>query len=114
MTSHLDAYRAGVRAVLSAAEEAAAAIRARPDAGGIRQKSAAEALEAFSVAFQCEALPEPRNAVLEALRAISSEPGDAGEIPCPDCAGRLRWSRDPDNQHVWGKCESDGCLMWAM
>ncbi|KMO23000.1 hypothetical protein QR78_05680 [Methylobacterium indicum] len=114
MTGLLDAYRAGVQAVLCAAEEAAAAIRARHDAGGIRQQAAAEALEAFSVAFQCEALPEPRTPVLEALRAIRSEPGDEGEIPCPECSGRLRWARDPGNGHVWGKCESDGCLAWMM
>lgn len=48
-------YRAGVSAVLMAADEAAAAIRARPNADGIRQRAAAEALEAFSQAFRSEA-----------------------------------------------------------
>lgn len=46
-------YHAGISAVLTVADEAAAAIRARPDAGGIRQQAAAEALEAFSTAFRC-------------------------------------------------------------
>jgi hypothetical protein len=82
-------YRAGALAVLSVAEEDAAAIRARPDAGGIRQKAAAEALEAFSAAVRLVA-PEPRSAVSEALRATKGISGDKGEIPCPDCAGRLR------------------------
>ncbi|MBK3400824.1 hypothetical protein [Methylobacterium ajmalii] len=113
MTRPLDAYRAGIRDTLLAAEEAAAAIRARPDAGGIRQQSAAAALEAFSAAFRCEALPEPRNAVLEALRAISDQPGEEGETPCPECAGRLRWSR-AENGHVWGACEAADCLRWMM
>lgn len=58
-------------------------------------------------------LPEPRNAVLEALRAISAEPGDEREIPCPECAGRLRWFR-AENGHVWGVCENDGRLRWLM
>lgn len=105
-------YRAGVSAVLMAADEAAAAIRARPDAAGIRQQAAAEALEAFSQAFRSEALPEPRSAVLEALRAIRAEPGDEGAIECPECAGRLRWTRDPSNGHVWGQCATDDCLRW--
>ncbi len=37
-------------------------------------------------------LPEPRNAVSEALRAICSEPGDEGEIPYSECTDRLQWS----------------------
>ena len=37
-------------------------------------------------------LPEPRNAVSVALRAIFAEAGDEGEIRCP---GRLRNQRRP-------------------
>ncbi len=43
-------------------------------AAGIRQKSAAEALEAFLQAWLYS--PKPQNAVLEALRAISGDPGE--------------------------------------
>ncbi len=92
-------YRAGVSVVLKAADEAAAAIRARPDAGGIRQQAATEALQAFAASFRSEALPEPRNAVLEAPRAISSEPGNEGEIPCTGC--------EPE-------CELRPCMMGLM
>ena len=112
MTAPTVPYHRGIWDCLLALDETAAAIRARPDAGNIRQQSAAEALEAFSQAFRSEALPEPRNAVLETLRAIFAEPGDEGEIPCPECSGRLRWTRDPSNGHVWGQCETDDCLRW--
>ena len=111
--SDSSAYQAGALAVLAALDETAAAIRARPDADGIRQKFAAEALQAFSDAVRSQVAPEPRNAVLEALRAISAEPGDEGEIPCPECVGRLRWSR-AENGHVWGACETADCLRWMM
>ena len=112
MTAPTVPYHRGIWDTLLALDEAAAAIRARPDSDGIRQKSAAEALEAFSQAFRSEALPAPRNPVLEALRAISAKSGGEGEIPCPDCAGRPRWTRDPSNGHVWGQCETDDCLRW--
>ncbi|KMO39290.1 hypothetical protein VQ02_10130, partial [Methylobacterium variabile] len=79
----------------------------------LRRQAAAEALETFAEVYCREALPESRNAALEALRAIRAEPGDEGEIPCPDCAGRLRWSR-AENGHVWGACETANCLRWMM
>ena len=115
MTAPRTPYHAGIWDTLLAADENAAAIRARPDADGIRQKSAAEALEAFSGVCRWRSpLPEPRNPVREALRAISALPGDEGEVECPECAGRLRWSRDLGNGHVWGRCEKPDCLAGMM
>lgn len=32
---------------------------------------------------------------------------------CPECEGKLHWSHAAYNGHVWGKCETDGCLNWA-
>lgn len=52
MTAPTVPYHRRIWDTLLALDDAAAAIRARPDADGIRQKSAAEALEAFSEAFR--------------------------------------------------------------
>lgn len=106
------AYCAGLRDAAVLAEQAAGGIRSRPDAGSIRQKAAVEALQAFADELRCLVASEPGNAVLVALRAISGLPGAAGEIACPECAGRLRWTRDEGNGHVWGRCETADCLAW--
>lgn len=33
-------------------------------------------------------------------------------IECPKCKGRLHLSIAATNGHVWGKCETEGCLAW--
>jgi len=31
---------------------------------------------------------------------------------CPACGGKLHMSHAAYNGHVWGKCETEGCLSW--
>lgn len=38
--------------------------------------------------------------------------GVSGEIVCPKCSGRLRYSIAGSNGHIWGTCETKGCLRW--
>ena len=33
-------------------------------------------------------------------------------IECPVCKGRLHLDQSAYNGHVWGKCETEGCLSW--
>lgn len=33
-------------------------------------------------------------------------------IECPECKGRLHLSQSAYNGHVWGKCETEGCVQW--
>jgi len=33
-------------------------------------------------------------------------------IECPACKGRLLLSQAAYNGHVWGKCETEGCVSW--
>jgi hypothetical protein len=47
----------------------------------------------------------------QAHQLISKQSGGAGTIECPKCGGKLHWSR-AGNGHVWGGCETDGCLRW--
>lgn len=35
-----------------------------------------------------------------------------GVIECPVCKGRLHLSQAAYNGHVWGKCETNGCVEW--
>lgn len=38
----------------------------------------------------------------------------SGTIVCPLCKGKLHYTISGYNGHVWGKCETDGCLGWMM
>ena len=40
--------------------------------------------------------------------------GCSGEIECPKCGKRLKYSVAGGNHHIWGACETDGCLRWMM
>jgi hypothetical protein len=33
-------------------------------------------------------------------------------IECPACKGRLHLSQAAYNGHVWGQCETEGCVSW--
>lgn len=35
-----------------------------------------------------------------------------GVIECPKCKGKLHLSQAAYNGHVWGKCETEGCVSW--
>lgn len=34
------------------------------------------------------------------------------EIECPICKGRLYIRQASHNGHVWGQCETEGCVSW--
>lgn len=33
-------------------------------------------------------------------------------VECPACRGRLHLSQAASNGHVWGRCETKGCVSW--
>ena len=35
-----------------------------------------------------------------------------GTVECPCCQGQLHLSHAAVNGHVWGQCETEGCLNW--
>jgi len=37
-----------------------------------------------------------------------------GVIVCPQCKGKLHYSIVGYNGHIWGKCETKGCISWMM
>ncbi len=58
---------------------------------------------------------------LEALAAVQSDAkthglgrgnGGVGEIKCPICKGRLRYSVAGSNGHIWGACSNKDCVRW--
>ena len=38
--------------------------------------------------------------------------GVTGTIPCPKCGAELQYSISDYNGHIWGRCETPGCLNW--
>lgn len=36
-----------------------------------------------------------------------------GVVVCPICKGKLHVRHSGYNGHVWGKCETDGCVSWV-
>jgi hypothetical protein len=125
-----EAYRAGVRDALDLAETVAARLR-QSEFKPTRLPFSADALDEFARAGRELLLGESAQAaeppstvssgsagrdapspVGEALKAIRALSGDRGEIKCPTCGGCLHWSRAPENGHVWGRCETEGCVAW--
>ena len=37
---------------------------------------------------------------------------NGGIINCPKCTGPLHFSIAKINGHIWGRCETEGCLQW--
>jgi uncharacterized protein YbaR (Trm112 family) len=61
-----------------------------------------------------EIAPQPNtlSSIAYALFVIDGQIGDRGGIVCPACGGTLYWTRSATNGHVWGKCNTRGCLSW--
>jgi hypothetical protein len=36
----------------------------------------------------------------------------SASIECPACKGRLSYVISPYNGHIWGQCNTSGCLSW--
>lgn len=45
-------------------------------------------------------------------RGFGKGKGGAGEIECPICKGRLRYSVASVNGHMWGVCSNPDCVRW--
>lgn len=56
------------------------------------------------------------NAAIKAIREHDKANQDKSPrlIECPKCKGDLRYSIAKLNGHIWGKCETEGCLQWMM
>jgi len=35
-----------------------------------------------------------------------------GKVECPKCKGVLHYRISSYNGHIWGQCETSGCLAW--
>jgi transcriptional regulator with XRE-family HTH domain len=45
-------------------------------------------------------------------KGIRQGSGGMGEIECPVCHGVLRYSVAGYNGHLWGQCQTQGCVQW--
>ena len=45
-------------------------------------------------------------------RGLKKGNGGYGEIDCPICKGRLRYSVASVNGHLWGACSNPDCVRW--
>ena len=63
---------------------------------------------------ETNALLDRHRLVMPAVSAWRKKPprGKQGVIECPACKGRLHLSQSAHNGHVWGKCETAGCVSW--
>jgi hypothetical protein len=56
---------------------------------------------------------------LKAARAAANQnghkrgSGGVGTLKCPVCNGVLHYSVAGSNGHLWGSCETEGCVRWA-
>jgi len=62
---------------------------------------------------EAEALDRFRKVMPVVAEWRKKEPlGKAETIACPACGGKLHLSQAACNGHVWGRCETDGCVRW--
>lgn len=50
--------------------------------------------------------------LLRKIKAEHKGTNWSGVVECPSCNGRLHLSHAKCNGHIWGKCETEGCLSW--
>ena len=98
-------FSKGVHVMLAYARAAAAQIRSTADEEHDDAiQTAVDALGGL-VTRGREVLAQaarPRSeAVTQALAFIAEEPGDMGFVPCPVCAGRIRWIRSLNGERPW-------------
>lgn len=70
-----------------------------------------DAIEAFEKWSEAHTLILMYAALLCRLDA-GKRTGIRGEIECPECDGRLRYTVSGSNGHLWGSCQTEGCLAW--
>jgi hypothetical protein len=54
------------------------------------------------------------HAAHEAAKALGLKKGHGGvgTVECPVCHGTLRFTVASYNGHLWGRCDTQGCLSW--
>lgn len=52
--------------------------------------------------------------MFKAIKTTQSLGLYSGEIECPKCKNQLTFSKARSNGHIWGRCKTDGCLLWMM
>lgn len=50
--------------------------------------------------------------VIQKIKKENEGQNASGVVECPICRGALHWSHAACNGHVWGRCETEGCLSW--
>lgn len=50
--------------------------------------------------------------LIEKVKAEHEGKNWKGVEACPVCGGKLHMTHAACNGHVWGKCETEGCLAW--
>jgi hypothetical protein len=55
----------------------------------------------------CKAIP-----IIGAVKEDHRGEDWEGDVTCPVCGGVLHLSHAAHNGHVWGRCETKGCLAW--
>jgi hypothetical protein len=53
-------------------------------------------------------LMKARGAIVD---ATGGQRRTSGEITCPNCGGKLRYTV-ASNGHIWGACSTEGCARW--
>jgi hypothetical protein len=51
--------------------------------------------------------------VISPWRKQNKGKGVSEIVPCPICAGHLHLTISKGNGHVWGRCETEGCVSWV-
>ncbi len=86
------------------AEIVPCALREFPTLGEVEAKEKADE-EAFKITT---------SAIKLCRDHAAGKRGIGGDVECPKCKGRLNYTVAASNGHLWGKCETDGCLAWMM
>lgn len=61
-----------------------------------------------------ERIGSARRAIIKHLESqnYDKQSGQSGEIECPSCNKRLRFTRSGHNGHIHAACETKGCSAW--
>lgn len=69
---------------------------------------------AEEIAAEEREIKERSTFMISAIKAIRATKLSRGSIVCPKCAGDLNFSVAKSNGHIWGRCNTEGCLAWMM
>ena len=67
-----------------------------------------------AMVFAIAKIKDENNVDIEWECPTNKNDSKRGIIECPMCKGKLHYSISGFNGHIWGKCETEGCLSWMM